>query len=163
MWIRLLKDQTTASIKRALAEIIGNCQPPGRLRSDNASNLNSRELGEFLNVFNIEHRNSSPGNSRGNSPSESAIKRIQTHMRALQPPTDDVNLSIALSLIALRLNTEPLKGQKYTPFETHFGRRSTLTRQLPQFDAKTIDTLSTPMKRAIKHLEKIQVDQKNAT
>ena len=110
---------------------------PDTLVSDNGPPFHSREFGQFVNRYEIEHVTSSPAYPRSTGKAENAVKTAMNIMRKAL----DSGLDSYLALLDWR-NT-PSKGMGIFPAQRLFGRiiktlLPTASRLLTPGNAKTV-------------------------
>ena len=151
---KVLKNSNARSIRDALLEIFTSFGLPQVLLSDNAKNLNAEILTRLYTCLGINHRCSTPYNSRGNSLCELAIRRLQEQTRIYQPTEE--TLKNYLNVLTFKLNTEIRPGNKYSSFQKLFHREMSWIRQIPDLSKTKKMTLNEDLRRLYNDAEEIR-------
>ena len=146
---KILRDETSKSVKAAIFELFMEFGVPNVVKSDNGPCFISRETQELFDIFNCVHQTIAPSNSRSNGKIEGVIGRIQTQLRLLQPEKDDINdLKVAMGLAVFEMNTRIGKSAKFSAFEIQFKVPCTFDRQLPTLSETKVKSLNMHMRKA---------------
>ena len=153
---RILKSESAAHTKEAMADLLLRLGEIHQIRTDNAKNFTSEEVQHFMEAMGIHHVFSIVRNSRGNNRSEKIIHNISRELKILQPNENGEDLQSALSLALLKINTEIPRNGKYSPLEITIGRSNSIMNQVPEFTKNKLQSLDENTRKRYNHLVNIK-------